>query len=61
MIRSVVCVHLDFRHAWDGIDGSPGFAPDTTWFVDGRPSRHTAAGASLRSGLAENGFTARCR
>ncbi|MFJ9636658.1 hypothetical protein [Streptomyces sp. NPDC101178] len=62
VIRSVVYINLDFRYGWDGIDdGSFDFAPDTTWFVDGRLSRYTAARASFCRGLADNGFTARCR
>ncbi|MGW2477347.1 hypothetical protein [Streptomyces sp. NPDC001665] len=62
VIRSVVYINLDFRYGWDGInDGSFDFAPDTTWFVDGRLSRYAAAKASFCRGLADNGFTARCR
>ncbi|MFG2925834.1 hypothetical protein ACGFYA_30555 [Streptomyces sp. NPDC048305] len=62
VIRSVVYIDLDFRYGWDGIDdGSFDFPPDTTWFVDGRLSRYTAARASFCQGLAANGFTARCR
>ncbi|WP_281403979.1 hypothetical protein [Streptomyces genisteinicus] len=62
VIRSVVYIDLDFRYGWDGIDdGSFDFAPDTTWFVDGRLSRYGAAKASFCQGLAANGFTARCR
>ncbi|MFD6534637.1 hypothetical protein [Streptomyces sp. NPDC060184] len=62
VIRSVSYIDLDFRYGWDGIDdGSFDFAPDTTWFVDGRLSRYGAAKASFCQGLAANGFTARCR
>ncbi|MFC8226510.1 hypothetical protein [Streptomyces sp. NPDC057287] len=62
VIRSVVYINLDFRYGWDGIaDGSFDFPPDTTWFVDGRLSRYTAAKASFCQGLTTNGFTARCR
>ncbi|MFD4025524.1 hypothetical protein ACFWRV_18700 [Streptomyces sp. NPDC058576] len=62
VIKSVAYINLDFRYGWDGIDdGSFDFAPDTTWFVDGRLSRYTAAKASFCRGLADNAFTARCR
>ncbi|MFB6830262.1 hypothetical protein [Streptomyces hydrogenans] len=62
VIRSVVYIGLDFRYGWDGVDdGGFDFAPDTTWFVDGRLSRYGPARAAFCQGLAANGFTARCR
>ncbi|MEV6965124.1 carbohydrate-binding protein [Hamadaea sp. NPDC051192] len=61
VIQAVVYIDLDFRYGWDGVDdGSFDFAPDTTWFVDGRVSRYAAARSSFCAGLAARGFAARC-
>ncbi|MFE5258637.1 glycoside hydrolase family 26 protein [Streptomyces coelicoflavus] len=62
VIRSIAYINLDFRYGWDGIDdGSFDFAPNTTWFVDGKLSRYGPAKTSFCQGLTANGFTARCR
>ncbi|RMI34722.1 hypothetical protein [Streptomyces triticirhizae] len=62
VIRAVTHVDLDFRHRRDGIPGEDSeFPPDSTWFVDGRPSRYGSATEAFRRGLAEQSFSTTCR
>ncbi|GGK91775.1 hypothetical protein [Mangrovihabitans endophyticus] len=62
VIRAVVYIDLDLRYGWDGVpDGSFDFPPNSTWFADGRLSRYTSARQSFCAGLANAGFTTRCR